>query len=75
MGRHGEAYQATIRSGSGAFSQTPNSHKAYLLATIFTWLVTALGAVPVFFAQGVSRKLLDLMLDFAIMMILDVALG
>jgi len=46
-----------------------------LLATIFTWLVTALGAVPVFFAQGVSRKLLDLMLGFAIMMILDVALG
>lgn len=46
-----------------------------MLATIFAWLVTALGAVPVFFAQGVSRKLLDLMLGFAIMMILDVALG
>jgi ZIP family zinc transporter len=36
-----------------------------LLATIFTWLVTALGAVPVFFAKSVSRKLLDTMLGLA----------
>lgn len=36
-----------------------------LLATIFTWLVTALGAMPVFFAKSVSRKLLDTMLGLA----------
>jgi ZIP family zinc transporter len=36
-----------------------------LLATIFTWLVTALGAVPVFFSKTVNRKLLDLMLGLA----------
>lgn len=36
-----------------------------LLATCFTWAVTALGAATVFTAKGVSRKVLDGMLGFA----------
>lgn len=36
-----------------------------LLATCFTWLVTALGAAAVFMAKDVSRKVLDGMLGFA----------
>ncbi len=36
-----------------------------LLATCFTWLLTALGAAVVFFFKEVSRKILDSMLGFA----------
>ena len=36
-----------------------------LLATLFTWLVTALGAAVVFLAKNPSRKLLDGMLGMA----------
>ncbi len=36
-----------------------------LLATLFTWGVTALGAAAVFTTREVSRKLLDTMLGFA----------
>ena len=36
-----------------------------LLATTFTWGVTALGAALVFFVRGVNRKLLDSMMGFA----------
>lgn len=36
-----------------------------LLATLFTWGVTALGAAGVFFHKNVNRKLLDAMLGFA----------
>lgn len=36
-----------------------------LLGTLFTWLVTAAGAVPVFFTKRVNRKLLDTMLGLA----------
>lgn len=36
-----------------------------LLATLFTWGVTALGASLVFFRQNISRKALDAMLAFA----------
>jgi ZIP family zinc transporter len=36
-----------------------------LLATCFTWMVTALGASSVFLFKGVNRKLLDGMLGFA----------
>ena len=36
-----------------------------LLATLFTWGVTALGAVPVFFTRSFNRKLMDLMLGLA----------
>lgn len=36
-----------------------------LLAGIFTWSVTALGASGVFFARNVNRKLLDAMLGFS----------
>lgn len=39
--------------------------KQALLATIFTWGVTALGAAVVFFFDTVNRKLLDAMLGFA----------
>lgn len=37
---------------------------AALLATLFTWLVTALGASLVFFFKTMNRKVLDLMLGF-----------
>ncbi len=36
-----------------------------LIATTFTWLLTALGASAVFFFKTVNRKLLDSMLGFA----------
>jgi ZIP family zinc transporter len=36
-----------------------------VIATVFTWLVTALGAATVFFFRQVNRKLLDGMLGFA----------
>jgi ZIP family zinc transporter len=36
-----------------------------LLATVFTWFLTALGAGTVFLAKDVSRKVLDGMLGFA----------
>ena len=36
-----------------------------LVGTIFTWLMTALGAATVFLAREVNRKLLDTMLGFA----------
>ncbi|MBN1763434.1 MAG: ZIP family metal transporter [Methanomicrobia archaeon] len=36
-----------------------------LLATLFTWALTALGAATVFMARDVSRKVLDGMLGFA----------
>ncbi|MBE0516774.1 MAG: ZIP family metal transporter [Methanophagales archaeon] len=36
-----------------------------LLATLFTWLMTAFGAAMVFLAKDVSRKVLDGMLGFA----------
>ncbi len=36
-----------------------------LLATIFTWFVTALGAAMVFFFKEINRKVLDGMLGFA----------
>ncbi|MDP8247799.1 MAG: ZIP family metal transporter [Candidatus Tritonobacter lacicola] len=36
-----------------------------LLATIFTWFLTAMGAVPVFFTTTINRKLFDAMLGGA----------
>ena len=36
-----------------------------LLATLFTWGVTALGAATVFMAKSINQKLLDFMLAFA----------
>ncbi|MFP4321198.1 MAG: ZIP family metal transporter [Anaerolineales bacterium] len=36
-----------------------------LLATLFTWGVTALGAATVFLVRGFNQKLLDVMLGFA----------
>jgi ZIP family zinc transporter len=35
------------------------------IATCFTWAVTALGALPVFFTRSLNRQILDLMLGFA----------
>jgi ZIP family zinc transporter len=46
-----------------------------LLATCFTWALTALGAATVFTAKDMSRKVLDGMIGFAVMMMLDVALS
>lgn len=42
-----------------------NSVTQALIATCFTWFVTALGAGVVLFAKNVNRKLLDGMLGFA----------
>ena len=36
-----------------------------LLATLFTWFVTALGAFIVCFFKNINQKILDLMLGFA----------
>ncbi len=36
-----------------------------LAATLFTWLVTALGAGLVFFFRTINRKVMDGMLGFA----------
>ena len=36
-----------------------------LLATLFTWFLTALGAAMVFFFRTINRKMLDAMLGFA----------
>jgi len=36
-----------------------------LLATLFTWFVTALGALPVFFTKRFNQKIMDGMLGFA----------
>jgi len=36
-----------------------------LIATTFTWLVTAAGAAAVFFTRSINQKLLDTMLGFA----------
>lgn len=46
------------------FAELPAFLQA-LLATLFTWGVTALGAAVVFTTRSVSRKLLDTMLGFA----------
>jgi ZIP family zinc transporter len=46
------------------FNNLPAVFQA-LLATIFTYLMTAIGAASVFLFKNVSRRLLDLMLGFA----------
>ncbi len=46
------------------FSQQPAVLQA-LMATCFTWFVTALGAATVFFFKTISKKVLDGMLGFA----------
>jgi zinc transporter, ZIP family len=46
-----------------------------LLATCFTWFLTALGTSGVLFAKDINQKVLDAMLGFAAMMVLDVAFG
>jgi ZIP family zinc transporter len=47
------------------FIKTLNPVVQALLATCFTWGLTAVDAATVFFARGMSRKLLDGMLGFA----------
>jgi zinc transporter ZupT len=44
---------------------TLNPVRQALLATVFTWLMTALGAGLVFFFKTINRKMLDGMLGFA----------
>ncbi len=46
------------------FSELPHPVQA-LIATGFTYLVTALGAAVVFFFKRVNRTVLDMMLGFA----------
>ena len=45
--------------------QSLNPVMQALVATLFTWFVTALGAAPVFFTRRVERRLLDSMLGVA----------
>jgi ZIP family zinc transporter len=49
------------------FEYFANLHPIYqaLMATLFTWLLTALGAGLVFFFKTLNRKMLDAMLGFA----------
>ncbi len=48
-----------------------------LMATGFTWFVTAMGSAVVFFFKTTNKTMMDAMLGFAsgVMMTLDVALG
>lgn len=46
-----------------------------LFATLFTWAFTALGASMVFFFTSINFRVLNTMLGFAVMMVLDVAFG
>jgi zinc transporter ZupT len=46
-----------------------------LIAGGFTWLLTAAGAATVFVRRDIPAGVLDAMLGFTVMMILDVALG
>lgn len=46
------------------FAQFSPIHQA-IIATLFTWFVTALGAALVFFFKRINRKMLDSMLGFA----------
>jgi ZIP family zinc transporter len=48
----------------GFFEELPATVQA-VLATCFTWGMTAAGAAPVFFGRSVSKKVLDGMLGFA----------
>ncbi len=48
-----------------AFLQNLHPVIQALLATCFTWAITALGAATVFGAKDISRKMLDMMLGFA----------
>lgn len=48
-----------------AFFEQFNPITQSLIATFFTWGVTALGAAGIFLSKEVSRKLLDAMLGFA----------
>ena len=48
-----------------AFLQNLHPVIQALLATCFTWAVTALGAAVVFIARDVSKRVLDTMLGFA----------
>ncbi len=46
-----------------AFAKLPHTYQA-LLATLFTWGVTALGAGMVFFFKKIDRRVLDAMIGF-----------
>jgi ZIP family zinc transporter len=48
-----------------SFLQNLNPVIQALLATLFTWAMTALGAATVFTAKEISRRILDAMLGFA----------
>ena len=49
------------------FAYFSGLHPVYqaLLATLFTWFLTALGSALVFFFKNIKRKMLDAMLGFA----------
>jgi len=48
-----------------SFLQNLNPVVQALVATLFTWAMTALGAATVFTARNISRRVLDTMLGFA----------
>jgi ZIP family zinc transporter len=51
--------------GTNFFFQSLHPVVQALLATCFTWAMTAMGAAVVFTTKGVNRRLLDAMLGFA----------
>ncbi|MFZ0445361.1 MAG: hypothetical protein WAM95_12235 [Bacillus sp. (in: firmicutes)] len=57
------------------FFQHFNPITQAFLATLFTWGMTALGTSLIFAAKTINQRLLDSVLGFVLMMILDVALG
>ena len=46
-----------------------------LIAGLFTYSITALGAALVFFMKKINKTFMDGILVFSLMMILDISLG
>lgn len=55
--------------------QSINPVTQALMATCFTWLITALGAATIFIFAEVNRKLLDGLMGFAVGVMMAVAAG
>ena len=47
-----------------SYFETPNPILGALYATLFTWVLTALGAAMVFFVKKMNRAVLDGLLGF-----------
>ncbi|WP_340121374.1 hypothetical protein [Methylobacter svalbardensis] len=54
----------SLQSAAHWFAESSHILQA-LLASVFTWGMTALGAALVFFTKQVNQKLLDMMIGFS----------